>query len=694
MTNRSLRFKINAAILITCAVIAVFLGTLIYPFEMKRQKARYEEIQVLLYTLFLQKRNDLANEIFAGQYLALAKTLADMRQVKGIAVVTVYDLKGDPILSTQEFISGSLFPRLGVGIDESPVFMKTNTDGRSYAEYAALIQAIGEKIGYISIKYDLADLERESLMTAGFFAGLFVCMLATMLLFLNLLLSRSVIRPASLLRDAIHKVNEGRLGEQVDLPMGDEIGQMAADFNDMSMRLKEQHVALTNAVEAADAYAARLEESNHDLESLNTRLEEMVGARTAALRASNEQLRQEMNERKYAEKQKRDLEEKLARSQKMEALGLLAGGVAHDLNNVLSGIVSYPDLLLLDLPKESPFRKPILTIQDSGQKAAAIVEDLLTLARRGVTNTQALNLNEVVEDYLASPEHGKLKQYHPNVMIKTELSADLLNIKGSPIHLRKTLMNLVSNAVEAQPRGGSVIIHTSNRYVDRPISGYDDVSEGEYVVLGVMDDGPGIADDDLKRVFEPFYTKKVMGRSGTGLGMAVVWGTVQDHNGYIDIKTGEEKGTSFVLYFPITREPVIHHGEPVPVENYKGNGESVLVVDDVMEQREIATSMLRKLNYQAAAVPSGEEAIALLKERDADILVLDMIMDPGMDGLETFREICGFRPGQKAVIASGFAENERVREARRLGAGEYVKKPYTVEALGMAVKRVLSRHPS
>lgn len=691
MLNRSLRFKINAAILITCAVIGVFLGSLIYPFEVNRREAGYENIQVLLDTLFQQKRDSLANEIFAGQDLALAETLADMQRVKGIAVVTAYDLEGEHILSSQESILDSLSVDLRARMDQAPVFRKTKMGEHSYAEYSALIKAIGENVGYISIKYDLAALEWGSLMTAGFFAALFLCMLATMLIFLNLLLTRSVIRPASLLRDAIRRVQEGHLGEQVNLPLGDEIGQMAADFNGMSMRLNEQHIALTNAMEATDAYAARLEESNRDLERLNTRLEEMVDARTAALRTSNEQLRQEINERKQAEKEKQDLEEKLARSQKMEALGLLAGGVAHDLNNVLSGIVSYPDLLLLELPEESPFRKPIVTIQDSGQKAAAIVEDLLALARRGVTNTEVLNLNEVVEEYLASPEHDKLRQYHPNVTVKSELSADLLNLKGSPIHLRKTLMNLVSNAVESQPHGGSVIIHTSNRYVDRPIKGYDNVSEGEYVVLAVMDDGPGIADSDLRRVFEPFYTKKVMGRSGTGLGMAVVWGTVQDHHGYIDIKVGEERGTTFVLYFPITREPLISRSEPIPVEYYKGNGESVLVVDDVREQREIATSMLETLNYKTHAVSSGEDAVAFLKERGADVLVLDMIMDPGMDGLDTYREIHDIRPGQKAVIASGFAENERVKEAQRLGAGEYVKKPYTLETLGMAVKRVLKR---
>ncbi|MCD4716612.1 MAG: PAS domain S-box protein, partial [Desulfobacterales bacterium] len=218
------------------------------------------------------------------------------------------------------------------------------------------------------------------------------------------------------------------------------------------------------------------------------------------------------------------LEAQLQRAQKMEAIGTLAGGVAHDLNNILSGLVSYPELLLMDIPQDSPLRKPILTIQKSGERAAMIVQDLLTLARRGVAATEVVNLNHVISEYLQSPEYEKLQSFFPQVQVETRLDAELLNILGSPVHLEKTIMNLVSNAVEAMPDGGKVLISTENRYVDRPIRNYDEVNEGDYVSLTVSDTGVGISKGDLERIFEPFYTKKVMGRSGTGLGMAVVWG--------------------------------------------------------------------------------------------------------------------------------------------------------------------------
>ena len=385
------------------------------------------------------------------------------------------------------------------------------------------------------------------------------------------------------------------------------------------------------------------------------------------------------------------LELQLQQSKKMEVIGLLAGGVAHDLNNVLSGIVSYPDLILMDLPEDSPLRKPIKTIQNSGQKAAEIVQDLLTLARRGVSSKDVLNINDVVLDYLKSAEYEKLASYHTKVSVGSDLNTNLFNIEGSSTQLIKMIMNLVSNAAEAQPTGGEITITTRNHYVDKPIHGYEVIKEGDFVVLEIKDNGLGISIEDLNRIFEPFYTKKVMGRSGTGLGMAVVWGTIHDHDGYIDIKSTEGKGTTFSLYFPVSRDEELSKKELIPVEEYLGEKETILVVDDVLEQREIAATILSKLNYTVAAVSSGEDAVAYLKEKSADLLILDMIMEPGIDGLETYRRVKKLHPNQKAIIASGYSETKRVKETQKLGARRYIKKPYTLEKIGLAVKEELKR---
>ena len=392
-----------------------------------------------------------------------------------------------------------------------------------------------------------------------------------------------------------------------------------------------------------------------------------------------------------AEAEKRDLKERLSRSQKMEALGLLAGGVAHDLNNVLSGLVSYPDIILLDLPEDSEIREVVLTMQDSGKKAAAIVADLLTLARRNVTKIKTLNINDILTDYFKSPEYKKLKSHHPNAVTATHLEPHLCNIKGSAIHLKKAFMNLISNAAEALPEGGKIIVSTENRYVDRTIRGYESIQEGDYVVVTVEDNGIGISTDDIDRIFEPFYTKKMMGRSGTGLGMAVVWGTVQDHNGYINVESTEGLGATFELYFPVTRGQIEKGSDSVKIETYMGIGQKILVVDDVDGQREVASSLLRRLNYEVETVSSGEEAVEYMKHNLCDLLILDMIMDPGIDGLDTYRKILKIRPKQKAIIASGFSETERVRKAQKLGAGLYIRKPYSLEKLAIAVRDELAK---
>jgi len=399
----------------------------------------------------------------------------------------------------------------------------------------------------------------------------------------------------------------------------------------------------------------------------------------------------DITRRKQAEQGRKKLEVQLQRSQKMEVIGTLAGGVAHDLNNILSGLVTYPELLLLEIPEESPLRNAILTIQKSGEKAAAIVQDLLTLARRGVAVTEVVKLNLLISEYVRSPEHEKIISFHPGIQVKTNLEADLLNILGSPAHLSKTVMNLVSNAAEAMTEGGTISISTENRYIDRPIRGYDSIEEGDYVILTVSDTGVGITPTDMERIFEPFYTKKVMGRSGTGLGMAVVWGTIKDHNGYIDIESTEGKGTTFTLYFPVTRKEVAKDKALVSIDDYMGKGESILVVDDVKEQREIATKVLKKLGYSVTTVSSGEEAVDYLKDNSADLLILELIMDPGIDGLETYKRIIEFHPKQKALIVSGFSETERLKEAQRLGAGAYVKKPFLLERIGLAVRAELDK---
>lgn len=385
---------------------------------------------------------------------------------------------------------------------------------------------------------------------------------------------------------------------------------------------------------------------------------------------------------------KKKIEERLQRSERMEVIGQVAGGVAHDLNNILSGIVSYPELLLMQLPAEHPMRTPLETIQKTGNKAAAIVEDMLTLSRRGVKTFEVIRLKEVIDEYLESPEYLALLERNPAITLEKVIPKDLLHIMGSPVHITKTIMNLVTNAAEAMPEGGHLNITAENKYIDLETVGFEQVPENEYVALQITDTGIGMSQEEQGKVFEPFYTKKVMGRSGTGLGMAVVWGTIKDHKGFVDLKSKPGKGTTLTLLIPATRDQY-HPPQQPDIVKFMGNGEKVLVVDDVGVQREIATAMLRQLGYDTSAVASGELALRWLQNRRADLVLLDMIMDPGMNGLDTYLHIKKAIPTQRVVITSGYSETANLNKVMQAGVKRFIKKPYSMLNMAMAIREAL-----
>lgn len=406
------------------------------------------------------------------------------------------------------------------------------------------------------------------------------------------------------------------------------------------------------------------------VEQINRELEQRVEERTRKLAVANQ---------------------KLIRAQKLEAIGTLAGGVAHDLNNVLAGLVSYPELLLMRISQDDSLYRIVTTIKKSGEKAAAIVQDLLALARRNISISEVINLNHIIIEFLESPEFEKIISYHAQVHVETRLDDLLPNISGSPVHISKALMNLISNAAEAMSNSGIITIYTYSLKLSKPLNGYDEIVYGDYAVLQVTDTGCGISPDAIDHIFEPFYSKKKLGRSGTGLGMAVVWGTVEDHKGYITVQSTEGKGTTFHLYFPVCDKQLT-----MPMDYFtstielKGNGQSILVIDDVEEQREAATLMLEQLGYSVHSVSSGEDAVAYVKNNPVDILVLDMLMEPGLNGLETFKQVIQLFPNQKAIIVSGYSETPEVKEVERLGAGFFLKKPFGLVQLGQAIKECLN----
>jgi len=373
------------------------------------------------------------------------------------------------------------------------------------------------------------------------------------------------------------------------------------------------------------------------------------------------------------------LEEELRKAQRMEIIGMMAGGVAHDLNNILSGVINYPELILMKLPEGSELRQHVKAIKKSGLRASEVVADLLTVSR-GITAEKSIaNPNTLINEYLESPEFLHIQSLYPQLKWQTVLDPNLPNISCSPIHVKKCLMNLINNAAEASGDSGQITITTESIEIKSPGKGYP--APGSYTVVAVSDNAPGIAAEDLEHIFEPFYTKKNLGRSGTGLGLTVVSNTMRDHRGTVRVNSSK-KGTTFLLYFPASSQDV-SVARPTPgLEKFMGNGEKILVIDDNPQQRDIARQLLTSLNYVVAVVSSGEEAVAYLRTRFVHILLLDMLMPPGIDGLQTYQRILAIHPKQKAVIASGFSATRDVKKTVQLGAAAFIKKPYTLEQLG------------
>ncbi len=523
---------------------------------------------------------------------------------------------------------------------------------------------LGEKvIGHIVLRVDLGSLNRQLFYFAVFMTSFSLVLLALATV-VCMRLNQAILGPVSQLAETMSKVSETQNYEvSVSKRYDDEIGVLVDGFNNMLVGIGKR---------------------DDELADYRNDLQNLVSLRTTELEVANEQLKHEIEERKEVQK-------RLAHAQKMEAIGTLAGGVAHDLNNILSGVVTYPDLLLLQIPPNSSFVQPLETIRDSGRRAAAIVQDLLTLAGRGVKVEEQFDFQGLIVQYLGSLEFKELQKGHPDVSINFTVQDATYFIKGSSVHLSKTIMNLITNGMEAIEGKGDIYIQLDRLHLATQPANFVNWRAGDYVELNVRDTGVGIPIEYQERIFEPFFSHKVMGKSGTGLGMSVVWGTVEDHNGQINVESSVGAGTTFQLFFPLIEEPVEVQGAPLKQSYRDGNGETILVVDDSGEQRLIAADILRHLGYKAITLSSGEGAIDFLHNNSADLIILDMLMDPGISGLETFRRILEFKPGQKAVIASGFSKQESIEEARSLGVADFIIKPYSVERIGESLHEVLEK---
>ena len=443
--------------------------------------------------------------------------------------------------------------------------------------------------------------------------------------------------------------------------------------------------SMDNAIEALKAGAVDYVQKPVEPEELVHRVRRVLD--TVELR------RRVQEERQRAEERRREFYDRLVRADRMMSLGVLAQGVAYELNNILGPTVGYLDILLREFGNDPQARQLLEQMQDATRQAVDLIRDLQIIGGAGERPGETADINAVIGSYLNSEEHRRLMAEHPGVRVAFTPGKDPLKLTGSATLLERMVANLVRNAVECIEGRGEVTITTGRRRLEQMRGLFGRGEAGDYLVLEVKDNGPGMTPSQLERVFEPFYSTRSGGKMiSRGLGLTLVYRIVKDHGGYIDVDTAPGRGTIFKVFFPAMEGEEVE--APTEVPDLSGN-ESVLVVDDHEEQRRVAAALLESLGYRVITAENGRAAVELFRRLQQagkplpDVIVLDMILADDFDGLETYREILKIRPGQKAVIVSGFAETARIVEARRLGAGRYVQKPYSLETLGRAVRAEL-----
>ena len=401
-----------------------------------------------------------------------------------------------------------------------------------------------------------------------------------------------------------------------------------------------------NALESFELYAM--------VRKMNRGLEEQVeklACSEAELQETNEKLQHEINERIRAEKEKQILQSQLIHSQKLESIGRLAGGVAHDFNNILTAILGFCDLARYKLPEEHPVQEYLGVITSAGMKASSLIRQLLAFSRKQQMDMRTINLCQEVDKIgeLILPIIGE------DVTLKIHTRDKVDSVFADPGQVEQVLLNLSVNARDAMVHGGTLEITVENHEVhanDRQVPKW--MKPGYYVLMTVRDTGEGMSEEVQKQIFEPFFTTKEVGK-GTGLGLATVYGIVKQHNGYITVSSKVGAGTTFSVYFPATARQVrLKPDERQEAVTFKGKG-TILVVEDDEKIRVLLSRILQPLGFQVLCAANGEEAVGISDSHqgEIDLLLSDVIM-PGVAGPEVAATLREKRPAMQVIFMSGY----------------------------------------
>ena len=482
-------------------------------------------------------------------------------------------------------------------------------------------------------------------------------------------LSRKVTGPLYELTAGATAISRGDHSRLVNIDQKDEFGQLASAFNAMVEKLRESQRELERKVQER---TAQLEEANHQLELLS---ESHAEKRSLAER-----------ERADAIEALRNTENQLVQSQKLEAVGRLAGGISHDFNNLLTVILGYTDISKRTLKEGDPLLRNLEEIGKASERAASLTRQLLAFSRKQVMQPKVFDLNTVVSDL----KKMLRRMIGEDIELRVISEADLGNIKADPVQLEQVIMNLVVNARDAMPRGGKLSIETSNVYLDESYAReHVSVDPGEYVMLAISDTGCGMNEETRQRIFEPFFTTKESGK-GTGLGLSMVYGIVKQSGGNIWVYSEEGRGTTFKIYFPrVTAEAEEYRRVGDTFEMPKGS-ETILLVEDAALVRTLARQVLETAGYKVLEAASAEAALTICEPNGTriDLLLTDVVM-PGMSGNDMSKILLARQPDMPVLYMSGYTDEAIVQHGVLEAGINFLQKPFSPGALALKVREVL-----
>jgi two-component system, cell cycle sensor histidine kinase and response regulator CckA len=381
-----------------------------------------------------------------------------------------------------------------------------------------------------------------------------------------------------------------------------------------------------------------------------------------------------------SERTHRELEQQLHQAQRMEAIGTLAGGIAHNFNNILMGVVANASVIRMDLEPDSPHQENCKSIEQLVDSGSKLTRQLLGYAMKGRYEVRPLDLNNLVQQ-----TSDTFRATKKELTVVCDLADQAKPIAGDQGQIEQILLNLYVNASEAMVGGGTLTLTTRAVRLDDP--GADPPRVGEYIRLDVSDTGVGMSPDIQQRIFDPFFTTKGL-ESSSGLGLSSVQGIVTSHGGYIEVDSQEDQGTTFHIHLPATDERPLEVEHPAP-EPERG-GETILLVDDEVFVLDACSLMLTRMGHDVLTASSGAEALRLVREhRDSiDLVVLDMVM-PQMSGGETFDQLRSINPDLKVILSSGYNLDDAAVEIMKRGCNAFLPKPYDVSEVARIIRETL-----